>query len=122
MAISFKTPQEIAAMKKGGKILAKILENLKTKVVPGITTKELDTYAEELMKKEGVLPSFKGYHGYPAVLCASVNEEVVHAIPGNRTLNKGDIIGLDCGVVVEGMHTDHAITMGVGEITPENAK
>lgn len=122
MAISFKTAQEIAAMKKGGKILAEILENLKTKVVPGVTTKELDTYAEELMKKAGVLPSFKGYHGYPAVLCASVNEEVVHAIPGNRILNEGDIIGLDCGVVVEGMHTDHAITIGVGKISVENAQ
>lgn len=109
-------------MRRGGKILAEILAMLKTKVRPGITTKELDTYAEEMMKKAGVLPSFKGYHGYPAVLCASVNEEIVHSIPGARTLHEGDIIGLDCGVVVDGMHTDSAITVGVGKISDENAR
>lgn len=109
-------------MRWGGKILADILAHLKTKVVPGITTKELDTYAEELMKKNGVLPSFKGYHGYPAVLCTSVNEEIVHSIPGKRMLNEGDIIGLDCGVVVDGMHTDSAITIGVGKIKEEHAR
>lgn len=122
MSITFKNPKEIEAMRRGGKILAEIILKLKAKVVPGITTKELDTYAEELMKEAGVLPSFKGYHGYPAVLCTSINEEIVHTIPGKKIVQKGDIIGLDCGVIVDGMHTDHAITIGVGDITEENAK
>ncbi|MBI1908701.1 MAG: type I methionyl aminopeptidase [Deltaproteobacteria bacterium] len=114
--IELKSPQEIEKMRRAGRIVAEILEILKEKVVPGVTTSELDKIAEELMTQRGAKPAFKGYRGYRHSLCTSVNEEVVHGIPGKRALKEGDIIGLDCGVIVDGFYGDAARTCPVGKV------
>jgi methionyl aminopeptidase len=102
-----------------GHIVASVLEQLRSLIVPGVTTKELDRTAEALIRKMGGMPSFKGYLGYPASICTSVNEEIVHGIPGARWLAEGDIISLDVGAIWEGYQGDGAITVGVGRITAE---
>lgn len=117
-----KSAEAIAAMREGGKILGRILFELGQLVKPGITTKSLDEAAESMMAKFNVIPSFKGYRGYPAVICTNVNEQIVHAIPGNRILHEGDIISIDAGVIHKGYHTDAAITVGVGKISDEAKK
>jgi len=113
--ISIKTPEEIEIMKEGGSILAQVIEELKTAVRVGITTKELDKLAENLILKHGGKPSFKGYENYPATLCTCINEELVHCPPSNRRLKEGDIISLDIGMYYKGFHTDMAITVPVIE-------
>ncbi|MDO8559156.1 MAG: type I methionyl aminopeptidase, partial [bacterium] len=120
--ITIKTSEEIKIMAEGGKILARIMKELEGQVRPGITTRELDKAAEGLVLSSGAKCSFKGYHGYPACLCTSVNEEVVHAIPSDRVLKEGDIISLDLGVFYNGYHSDMAITVPVGKISPEAQK
>ena len=117
--ISIKSPAEIEIMVEGGKLLAKIMKELEKKVRPGITTKELDRLAESLILKSGGKCSFKGYQDFPACLCTSINEEIVHAVPSNRVLKEGDIISLDLGILYKGFHTDMAITIPVGKIDPE---
>lgn len=116
MAIIIKTPEEIAIMREAGKILHNILEELKGLAKVGITTKELDQHAEKLMQKLGVIASFKNYKGFPATLCTSVNEEVVHTIPNDRKLEDGDILTIDCGVYHKGFHSDSAITILIGNV------
>jgi methionyl aminopeptidase len=120
--ISIKTSQEIKIMAEGGKILAKVTKELEKQVKPGITTKELDRAAEALILKSGGKPSFKGYEGYPASLCTSLNEQIVHAIPSNRKLKEGDILSLDLGIQYQGFHTDMAITVPVGKVEPERSR
>jgi len=117
--ISIKTQEEIRIMKEGGKILATVMKELEKRVKPGITTKELDRVAETLILKSGAKPSFKGYQGFPATLCTSINEEIVHALPSNRVLKEGDIISLDQGVFYKGYHADMAVTLAVGQVSPE---
>ncbi len=117
-----KSPQEVALMRKAGRILAEILVVLRDHALPGVTTGDLNKIAHDEMKKRGVVPSFLGYHGYPGVLCTSVNEEIVHGIPGKKVLKEGDIIGLDCGVIYEGWQADSAITVGVGAVSAEATK
>ncbi len=117
--ITIKTPEEIKIMAEGGKILAKIMRELEKKVKPGITTKELDELAEELIFKSGGTPSFKGHEGFPATLCTSINEELVHVVPSQRKLKEGDILSLDLGMKYQGYHSDMAITLPVGKISPE---
>lgn len=117
--ITIKTQEEIKIMAEGGKILAKIIKELEKKVKPGITTKELDRVAETLIFKSGETPSFKGYEGFPATLCASINEELVHAVPSQRKLKEGDVLSLDLGMKYQGYHSDMAITLPVGKISPE---
>lgn len=112
-------PKDLEALMKSGRILAQTLQALAVLVVPGVTTKELDKAAAKLIKQAKAKPAFLGYQGYPAVLCASVNDEVVHTIPSDRVLQDGDIIGLDLGVSVDGMITDSAITVTVGKVKPE---
>lgn len=114
--INIKTPEEIAAMREGGRILAEILHELAIATKIGMRTEELNLKAETLMAQFDVMPSFKGYRGYPAVICTSINEEVVHAIPGKRELNDGDIISIDCGVIYKGLHTDAAVTVMLGNV------
>ncbi len=109
-------PADLAALREGGKILAQTLQATAAAVVAGVTTKELDTIAEDSILKRGGKPAFKGYQGFPATLCTSVNDQVVHGIPGNRVLKEGDIIGLDCGVFYKGFFTDAAITVPVGRV------
>ena len=117
--VTIKSENEIALMKKAGEILAGALELIEKNVKPGVTTKMLDKLANDYIIKHNALPSFKGYSGYPASICASVNEEVVHGIPGKRRLNEGDIIGIDIGVCYAGYHADAARTYGVGKISDE---
>lgn len=105
-------------MREGGKTLTRIMEKLKEKVRPGITTQELDRLAESLILKYGKC-SFKGYEGFPACLCTSINEEIVHAVPSDRILKEGDIISLDLGIFYKGFHSDMAITLPVGKVKPE---
>ena len=114
-----KTQKEIEIMAEGGKILAKIMKELEKRVQPGITTKELDSLAEELILKAGGKCSFKGYEGFPACLCTSINEEIVHVVPSDRVLKEGDIISLDLGIFYKGFHTDMAVTLPVGKVLPE---
>lgn len=120
--IPIKIPAEIKIMAEGGKILAKIMKEIEKMVKPGITTKELDRVAETLILKFGGKPSFKGYQGFPACLCTSVNEEIVHAVPSKRILKEGDIISLDLGIFFQGYHTDMAITIPVGKIDSRTQK
>ena len=117
--INIKTPQEIAAMREGGKILGEILHELAITTKVGMTTGDINVKAEALMAKYKVAPSFKGYQGFPAVVCTSVNEENVHAIPGKGRLEDGDIISIDCGVVVKGFHTDAAVAVMLGNVDPK---
>lgn len=119
MGIELKTKPQIEKMRLGGRIASRILNKLKSYIKPGMTTKELEVLADKLFKKAGAKASFKGYHGFPASICISVNEEVVHGIPGNRKLKSGDIVGVDVGVVFAGFHTDTAITCPVGKISPQ---
>ena len=118
--IIYKSREEIATMDRCNRVVAEILVKLAAMVRPGVTTRDLDAEAERLCGEAGVRPAFKGYRGYPAVLCASVNEEVVHGIPSPRkALREGDIIGLDFGVVLDGYYGDAAVTVPVGRISPE---
>jgi methionyl aminopeptidase len=120
--ISIKSPKEIKIMAEGGKILAEIMKELEKKVEPGITTKELDRVAEALILKSGGECSFKGYEGFPTCLCTSINEGIVHGLPSDRKLKEGDIISLDIGMKYQGYHSDMAITLPVGKISPETQK
>jgi methionyl aminopeptidase len=120
MGVELKTASEIATMREAGRVVAVILRRLVEETKPGVTTGELDAIAHELIQKHGAKPAFLGYRGYPCVLCASVNEEVVHGIPSKkRKLKEGDIIGLDFGVVVDGFYADSAYTVPVGTISDE---
>ncbi|WCN37686.1 type I methionyl aminopeptidase [Aneurinibacillus uraniidurans] len=115
-----KSKAEIDIMREAGRIVALTHKELQTAVRPGITTAELDDIAERFIRKHGAKPSFKGYGGFTGSICISVNEELVHGIPGKRKLNEGDIVSIDIGAEVEGYHGDSAWTYGVGQITPEN--
>jgi len=117
-SITIKTKEEIEIMREGGQILAEIMKELENKVEPDITTKELDRAAEALILKYGGKPSFKGHLDFPACLCTSVNEELVHCIPSERKLKEGDIVSLDLGILYKGFHTDMTVTLPVGEISP----
>ncbi|MBI3651021.1 MAG: type I methionyl aminopeptidase [Acidobacteria bacterium] len=117
-----KSKIEIDKMRAAGKIVAAVLARLAAMVEPGITTGDLDREAERIIRAAGAYPTFKGYHGFPASICASINEEVVHGIPGNRKLKEGDIIGLDCGATLHGYVGDAAVTVPVGKISAEVEK
>lgn len=114
--IIIKTEKEIQIMREGGEILAKILKKLVEEVKPGITTNHLEKLARELVLSYGVKSSFLGFENYPAVLCTSVNEEIVHGVPSDRVLNSGDVLKLDMGIYRNGFHSDSAITVLVGEV------
>jgi methionyl aminopeptidase len=116
--VTIKSKSESDAMKQGGKILYKILQEVKAKVVPGITKKELDDLAKRLCLKYHVKPSFLGYNGYPAAICVSINNEVVHGLPSEQVIKVGDIVSLDMGVCYAGLHTDSALTFICGEENP----
>ena len=114
-----KSHDQVLKMARAGEIVAAVLDLMREAVVPGITTGELDRMAESLIREQGAVPSFKGYHGYPASICASVNEEIVHGIPGDRRLNEGDIISVDVGTIWQGFQGDGAVTVPVGAVSPE---
>jgi methionyl aminopeptidase len=119
--IQLKSPREIEILRRANVIVAEILEELREKAAPGVTTSELDVLAEELTYKKKARPAFKGYtlagRVYPRSLCISVNDEIVHGIPSDRALQAGDVVGLDFGVIYEGFYGDSAITVGVGEVS-----
>lgn len=117
--VIIKSAEEIVIMRKCGKILAGILDKLRTETRPGIKTGQLDIIMAEESEKRGVVPSFKNYRGFPANLCVSVNDEIVHGIPGERILEEGDIVSLDAGAKLNGLHTDAAITIGLGRISKQ---
>ncbi|MEK3988208.1 type I methionyl aminopeptidase [Robertmurraya sp. FSL R5-0851] len=117
-----KTPREIEIMREAGRIVALTHQELKKHIVPGITTKELDKVAEAFIRKHNAIPSFKGYNGFTGSICASVNEELVHGIPGNCVLNNGDIISIDIGAEYNGYHGDSAWTYAVGSIDEETQR
>jgi methionyl aminopeptidase len=115
-----KTPREIEIMREAGRIVALTHKELQKHIKPGVTTKELDKIAEEFIRSHDAIPSFKGYNGFTGSICASVNEELVHGIPGKKVLKDGDIISIDIGAKYNGYHGDSAWTYGVGEISDEN--
>jgi methionyl aminopeptidase len=120
MGIIVKTIQEIAIMREAGRIVAAVLAALTRAIAPGVTTRELDAIAVRELKRHGAAASFKGYRGFPASICVSINDEVVHGIPGERLLQEGDIVSLDFGAYYRGFHGDAAVTVGVGNISSES--
>ena len=122
-SLEIKTPEQIDLMRVAGLLVGETLELLRDAVKPGVTTAELDALAEDNIRSHGGVPSFLnyGHPPFPATICASVNDEVVHGIPGPRTLGEGDVISIDCGAIVDGWHGDSAITVAVGEVAPEVA-
>lgn len=117
--VEIKTPEQIALMRQAGLVVGQTLELLREHVRPGATTAGLDAVAEDAIRSAGATPSFLGYQGFPASICTSVNDVVVHGIPGDRVLAEGDVISIDCGAIVQGWHGDAAITVPVGEVRPE---
>jgi methionyl aminopeptidase len=117
--IIIKSSREIEQLRKPSAIVAEVLQRLRKAVVPGVTTRELDQITEDVILARGAIPAFKGYRGYPASLCASINEQVVHGIPNHRRLEQGDIISLDVGASLNGYFGDAAITLPVGTVDPE---
>jgi methionyl aminopeptidase len=121
--IQYKTPEELVKMRAAGLVVHAALEKLRAAVAPGVSTADLDVIAEQVIRDAGAIPSFKGYQGFPATICSSVNEQIVHAIPAPQAvLAEGDVISIDCGAILDGWHGDAAITVGVGGIKPELAK
>jgi len=121
--IQVKTQAEIDKMRLAGLVVGRTLDKLRAAVAPGVTTADLDDLAAGAIRAEGATPSFLGYQGFPATICASVNEEVVHGIPRrSKVLRTGDVVSLDCGAIVEGYHGDAAVTVAVGDVRPELAE
>ena len=119
---TLKTRREIDIMREAGRIVAETLALVSKEVRPGLTTADLDKIAYDYIRARGAVPSFKGYNGFPASLCTSVNEEIVHGIPGPRVLQEGDLLSIDCGAFYRGYHGDAATTVGVGTIQPAAQK
>ena len=117
--IKVKSKEEINHMREAGRVVAEVLESIGRVIEPGMRTKELEEVAQRVFERRGVLPAFKGYRGFPSLICVSVNEEVIHGIPGERVLREGDIVSVDVGVVYNGYYGDGAMTFGVGEISGE---
>ncbi|MGC9333191.1 MAG: type I methionyl aminopeptidase [Anaerolineae bacterium] len=121
--ITLKSAHELALMREAGRIVAEVLAEVRRVAAPGITTADLEVVAERIIvDKHGAIPSFKGYRGFPSMVCASVNEEIVHGIPGARVLQEGDIVSVDVGVIYKGYHGDAATTVGVGQVDPQTQR
>ena len=120
--ITIKSAEEIGKMRKAGALLHEVLDQLKTMIEPGVTTAHLDQEAERLIQGAGAIPSFKGYEGFPASICASVNDEVVHGFPTDKPLKEGSIVSIDCGLILDGWQSDSAFTAPVGKIDEEIAR
>lgn len=114
-----RSKEELAKMRKAGLVVAEMHEATRAVIRPGVTTAEIDKVAREVLDRRGARSNFLGYHGFPAVICASPNDMIVHGIPGDYRLEEGDIISIDCGAIIEGYHGDAAYTVGVGEISAE---
>ncbi len=117
-----RSTAELEKMREAGRLVGEVLTELTARVAPGVTTAELDELAERRIRKAGAIPAFKGYHGYPATICASINEEVIHGIPsGRRILNEGDVISIDVGASLDGYYGDSAVTLAVGQVSEQAA-
>jgi methionyl aminopeptidase len=116
MGLATKTPDQVRAMRRAGLVVARTLGALRSATTPGVTPRDLDRLAAGLIRDADATPSFLGYHGYPATICTSVNDVVVHGIPDDRPLRSGDVISIDCGAIVDGWHGDAAVTIQVGEV------
>jgi methionyl aminopeptidase len=119
--IQLKSEGQLQLMRTAGLVVGRALDLLARTVEPGLSTRELDAVAEDFIRSQGATPSFKGYHGFPATICVSVNEEIVHGIPGDRVIREGDLVSIDCGAIVEGWHGDAALTVAVGSVTDAEA-
>ncbi|MYW03706.1 type I methionyl aminopeptidase [Streptomyces sp. SID3343] len=119
MRLERKTPEQIEKMRRAGAVVANTLATLREAAVDGISTAELDAIAEREIRAAGAIPSFKGYHGFPGSICASVNDVIVHGIPDDTVLRDGDCISIDCGAILDGWHGDSAITVPIGTVRPE---
>jgi methionyl aminopeptidase len=117
-----RNPAELAKMRRAGQVVAEMHEKTRAAARPGVTTAELDTVAREVLDRRGATSNFLGYHGFPAVICTSPNDMIVHGIPGEYRLKDGDILSIDCGAIVEGYHGDAAFTMPIGEVSAEAAR
>ena len=121
--ITIKSARELELMREAGRIVAQVLAAIRETVAPGVTTADLEAVAGRIIIDEhGAIPSFKGYHGYPGLICASINEEIVHGIPGKHVLHEGDIVSVDVGVIYKDYHEDAATTVGVGEVDAESQR
>lgn len=121
-SIKIKTPDELEILSRAGKILAAILKELSCSLKSGMTTGQVDALAEKMIAAEHVLPAFKGYRGYPKCACVSLNQEVVHGIPGPKVIKDGDIVSIDLGIILDGYYADSAVSVGVGKISAENGR
>jgi methionyl aminopeptidase len=117
--ITQRSAADLAVMRRAGRVVAEMHDAIRAALVPGVTTGELDLIGRTVLSRRGALSNFLGYHGFPAVICTSVNDQVVHGIPGSRRLQEGDIISIDCGAIIDGWHGDAAFTAGVGAISAE---
>ena len=117
-----RTPEEIAIMRRAGKVVAEMHSCIRAAIRPGVTTLELDKIGREVIERRGARSNFLGYHGFPAVICTSPNDMIVHGIPGSYRLEEGDIISIDCGAIIQGWHGDAAFTAAVGQVSEEAAK
>ena len=122
MAIEYKSLDQLKLMRKAGLVVQQALDAMKEAVVPGVTTNQLNEIAVKVLKKNGAKSNFLGYHGYPAVVCASVNDEIVHGIPNDKKLVEGDVISIDFGAIIDGWHGDSAISVGVGAVSDADQK
>ena len=120
--IELKNANQLSRMRNAGRIVGETLALMRELAKPGVTTLELDRMAEEYIRAQGAIPAFKGYNGFPATLCTSINEQVVHGIPGLRCLESGDIISIDCGAVIDGFFGDAAVTLPIGEVSQDLQK
>jgi methionyl aminopeptidase len=121
--VEIKSPREIEIMRQASRIVATVLKEISERVEPGMTTADLDAHAEKRIREMGATPSFKGYHGFPASICSSINNEVVHGIPNRKkVIRTGDVLKVDTGAYFEGFHGDSCITIAVGQVTPDAAK
>ncbi len=120
--IPLKSEEDIEMMRRSGEILARVMQKLQRIISLGISTQDIDRLAEELLHQEKVIPAFKGYRGFPATICTSINEEIVHGLPGQRVLKEGDIISLDLGINYEGYFSDIAVTLAMGKIDPREKR
>src|SRR5437773_1896881 len=117
-----KTSDQLKKMRAAGRVVAEMHEKVREAIRPGITTLELDRVARDVLDRRGAKSNFLNYHGFPAVICTSPNDMIVHGIPGSYRLEDGDILSIDCGAIIEGYHGDAAFTMGIGQVTPEAEK
>src|SRR5262245_27810686 len=117
--VEIKTPDQIALMRRAGRIVGETLQLCRDRIQPGMSADDLDGLAEGYIRDHGAVPSFMGYHGFPKTLCISVNDEVVHGIPGPRRFESGDVVSIDCGAIVEGWHGDAAITVALGDVSDQ---